>query len=132
MQIEEIEGPWSMYVAESVRLVCSGPDPFFAFDSSKPMLADQPTMKNLVECMLSGALRGRTIKLTGRTDPRGTAGLNADLGLRRAEKVKKFLVANGIEQGRIETASMGAEDAAQEPKDWARDRRVQIELVPSS
>jgi peptidoglycan-associated lipoprotein len=131
VQIEET-GPYSMFIVESIRLMCSGPDPFFAFDSSKPMLADQPTMKNLIDCMLTGALRGRTIKLIGRTDPRGTAGLNADLGLRRAEKVKQFLVANGIEQGRIETASMGAEDAAQDPKDWGRDRRVQIELVPSS
>ena len=128
--MEDVSGPYNMYVEESLRLMCAGPDPFFAFDSSKPLGDDQPTMKNLVLCMRSGALQGKTIKLVGHADPRGAAALNEQLGLQRAEKVKAFLVANGIDQARVETASVGAEDAAPGPKNWPTDRRVDIKLAP--
>jgi len=126
----EVDGLYSMYITESVRTLCSGPDPFFAFDSSKPKGDDQPTMRTLLSCMITGPLHGRTIRLIGHTDPRGTSEHNEDLGLRRAQKVKNFLVTNGIDQARVETASMGAEGAEQAPKDWGKDRRVQIQLVP--
>jgi outer membrane protein OmpA-like peptidoglycan-associated protein len=126
----EVDGLYSMYITEPVHSLCAGPDPFFAFDSSKPKSDDQPTMKTLLVCMISGPLQGRTIRLIGHADPRGTAEHNDDLGLRRAEKVKSFLVANGVDQARVETASMGAEGAEQAPKDWGKDRRVQIQLVP--
>jgi peptidoglycan-associated lipoprotein len=128
--VEEVDGPYSMFITEPVRTVCSGPDPFFAFDSSKTTTNDQPTMKTLVVCMISGPLRGKSIRLIGHTDPRGTDAHNDELGLRRAAKVKRFLVTNGIEQERIEVASMGAEGAALAPKEWGKDRRVQIQLVP--
>jgi peptidoglycan-associated lipoprotein len=126
----EVDGLYSMYITDPVRTLCSGPDPFFAFDSAKTKADDQPTMKTLVACMSEGPLRGKSIRLIGHTDPRGTATYNDDLGLARAEKVKKFLVTNGIEETRIETASMGAEGAAPAPKDWGKDRRVQIQLAP--
>lgn len=128
-EIEDIGGPYNIYVSETIR-VCSGPNPFFAFDVSKPMGGDQPTMRNLIACMVSGPLQGRTIKLIGHTDPRGTGAYNEQLGLQRAEKVKKFLVASGTDPARILIASMGAEDAATGPSSWPADRRVQIELVP--
>lgn len=125
----EIDLPYNMYVTESVRTTCAGPDPFFAFDTSKPTVADQPTMKNLVTCMTSGPLNGKSVRLVGHTDPRGTAEYNDKLGLERAAKVKRFLVANGIDEGRVQTATMGAEDAEQAPKDWPKDRRVEIQLA---
>jgi peptidoglycan-associated lipoprotein len=126
----EIDGLYSMYITESIRNVCSGPDPFFTFDSSKPTGPDQPTMRNLVDCMTSGALRGRSIRLIGHADPRGTDVHNDELGLKRAEKVKTFLVRSGVEQQRIEVASVGAEGAATAPAEWGKDRRVQIQLIP--
>jgi peptidoglycan-associated lipoprotein len=126
----EVDGPYSMYVTETVHRMCVGSDPFFAFDVSKPMGADQPTMKNLVLCMTSGPLQGKTIRLIGHTDPRGTAAYNLELGVKRAEKVKAFLVTNGIASARVETASMGAEDSAKAPKEWGTDRRVEVQLVP--
>ena len=125
----EIDLPYNMYVTDSVRTTCAGPDPFFAFDASKPTVGDQPTMKNLVTCMTSGPLSSKSIKLIGHTDPRGSPGYNDKLGLERAEKVKTFLVANGIGAARVQTATMGADEASQAPKEWARDRRVEIQLV---
>jgi peptidoglycan-associated lipoprotein len=128
-EVEEITGPYNMFVTRSIRDLCTGPDPFFSFDSSKPRSDDQPTMKILVACMLSGPLRGKTIKLIGHTDPRGSPTYNEHLGLERAKKVKLFLVTNGVEPNRVQTASIGAEGAAQAPKEWPQDRRVQIQLV---
>jgi peptidoglycan-associated lipoprotein len=86
-------------------------------------------MKNLVTCMTAGPLRGKGVKLIGHTDPRGSPGYNDKLGLERAEKVKTFLVANGVEATRVETATMGADEASQAPKEWARDRRVEVQLA---
>lgn len=125
----EIDLPYNMYVADSVRTTCAGPDPFFAFDTSKPTVNDQPTMKNLVTCMTSGPLNGKSVKLIGHTDPRGSVDYNDKLGLERAEKVKTFLVANGVDGARVQTATMGSDEASSAPKEWARDRRVEIQLA---
>lgn len=76
-------------------------------------------MKNLITCMTSGALRDTTIKLIGHADPRGTANYNEKLGLQRAEKVRAFLVGNGVDKARVQVASVGAEDAAPAPQEWA-------------
>jgi peptidoglycan-associated lipoprotein len=111
---------YSLYIVDSIRTLCSGPDPFFHFDSSKPDTMDQPTMMNLVTCMTSGPLRGKGIVLVGRTDPR------EKLGLERAERVKRYLVTKGIDDARIRTASLGKDDASPAPADWPSDRRVEV------
>ncbi len=126
----EIEGPYSMYLTESISSRCTGPDPTFSLDVSQPTSADQPTMKNLVACMTSGALKGRSILLIGHTDPTGTAEHNEKLGLERAEKVKAYLVSNGIGADRVSTATAGADSASSAPKDWGKDRRVEVRLAP--
>ncbi len=124
----EVDVLYSMYVDDSVRSTCAGPSPFFKLDSSKPA-GNEPTLQTLVNCMISGPLKGRSIKLIGRTDPRGTEDYNEKLGLERAEKVKKYLVTNGVDGDRVQTESLGKEDASPAPKDWAGDRRVEIQLV---
>jgi outer membrane protein OmpA-like peptidoglycan-associated protein len=120
----------NVYTAGTMPTECSGPDPFFKFDSARAAASKQPTMHNLAECMLSGALRGRSIKLTGRTDPRGSEEYNEALGLARAERIKKYLMSQGIDASRMQTASLGKDDASPAPKEWPLDRRVQIDLVP--
>ena len=118
-----------MYVAEPVRKVCAGSVPFFEFDSSDTRDTDQPTMQSLAECMTSGPLKGKSILLIGHTDPRGTSAYNEKLGLELAERVKRYLVAHGIESGRVEVKSLGKDEASPAPAEWARDRRVEIQLV---
>ena len=118
-----------MYVAEPVRKVCSGTAPFFEFDSSDTRDTDQPTMQALAQCMLSGPLAGKTIKLIGHTDPRGTPNYNEKLGLERAERVKHYLIAHGVDTSRVQVESVGEEEASPAPKDWAKDRRVEVQLV---
>lgn len=120
---------FSMYWADTVRTACSGPSPFFEFDSDALDKDGKSTMYNLAECMKSGALRDKRIRLIGRTDPRGTEEYNEKLGLERAEKVKAYMVRHGIDGSRIETTSYGKQDAHPSPAEWAGDRRVQIELA---
>ena len=86
-------------------------------------------MKTLADCMMSGSLRDKSIVLIGRTDPRGTEEYNEKLGLERAEKVKSFLVSQGVDGSRIRTTSLGKDDASPLPADWAGDRRVEVKLA---
>lgn len=119
---------YSMYVTEGVRTACAGPAPYFRFDSATTAKAD-PTLQTLANCMKDGALKGKTIRLVGRTDPRGTEEYNEQLGHERAKSVKKYLVKAGVDEGRVLTTSLGKEDASPAPQDWPSDRRVQIELA---
>jgi peptidoglycan-associated lipoprotein len=123
------EGGYAMYVAEPVRKICSGSPPFFEFDSSDTRGMDQPTMQTLADCMLTGPLGGKSIKLIGHTDPRGTPGYNDKLGLERAERVKHYLVTHGVDAARVQVESVGEEEASPAPKDWAKDRRVEVQLA---
>lgn len=123
------EGAYHMYVAPPVAQVCSGSAPFFEFDSSDTRDSDHPTMKVLAECMLSGALKGKSILLIGRTDPRGGDDYNEKLGLERAERVKRYLVDHGIDAGRVGVESHGEQAASAAPAGWAKDRRVEIQLA---
>jgi peptidoglycan-associated lipoprotein len=108
--------------------MCSGPAPFFEFDSVDTK-KDQPTMQMLANCMIDGPLRGKTIKLIGHTDPRGAVGYNDKLGLERAEKVKTYLLAHGVDANRVQTDTVGEDEANAAPEKWKTDRRVEIQLV---
>ena len=119
----------NLYVADNVRNVCAGSVPFFEYDSAKVEGEDKSSMNNLAQCMQHGPLQGKTIVLTGRTDPRGTEEYNEQLGLERADKVRQYLIRRGVEARRIKIASLGKTDASPFPKDWQGDRRVQIDLA---
>jgi len=121
--IHIIEGP-------TLRRYCIGQDPFFHFESDKLTPADEPGLYALAVCMKTGPLQGKRIRLTGRADPRGTAELNMKLGLERADRVKAFLVDQGVAADRIETATAGKVGAAPAPDRWRTDRRVDIDMVP--
>lgn len=119
---------YNLWLGDSVRSLCSGPAPFFQFDSADTK-GSQPTMQTLVNCMLDGPLKGKSIQLIGHTDPRGSPEYNDKLGLERAERVKRYLIANGVEANRVLTSSIGEEEASPSPADWPKDRRVEIQLA---
>lgn len=119
----------NMYWGENVFSICKGPSPFFEFDSAKVGATDKPTIQLLSACMVDGPLKGKNIELVGRTDPRGSEEYNEELGLARAQKVKNYLVTQGIPESRIKVSSLGKQDASPAPKDWAADRRVEIRLA---
>jgi len=67
----------------------------------------------------------------GHCDERGTREYNLALGQRRAEAVKNYLIALGIDANRMQTISYGKERPAvldHDEEAWAQNRRVVIVL----
>ena len=70
---------------------------------------------------------GLQITIEGHCDERGTAEYNQALGERRAEAAKDYLVAAGIDAGRIQTISYGKERpfaAGHDEGSWQQNRRA--------
>lgn len=70
--------------------------------------------------------------VVGHTDSVGTDAYNMKLGDRRAQAVKNFLVAQGLERSRIYTESKGEKQPVADNKTSqgrAKNRRVEIEVV---
>lgn len=93
---------------------------------------DQASLTDAARALLSAkvpVLQARPslrIRITGHTDDRGSSEYNLALGLRRAAEARAFLVASGIDAGRIEIASMGEEQPAVQGENeaaWSRNRR---------
>lgn len=120
---------YGVFISTTVKS-CSGLYPTFEFDSAKLDAEEQQGLRSLVQCMKTGPLRTRGVVVTGRTDPRGSEAYNDELGLERAARVKRYLVAHGISAERVQTASVGESDASPLPRDWPQDRHVQISEAP--
>jgi len=72
---------------------------------------------------------GRSLRLEGHADERGSREYNIGLGDRRAQAVRQALVLAGASNSQITTVSYGEERPAQAGHDeasWARNRRVEI------
>ena len=69
------------------------------------------------------------VVVEGHTDERGTVEYNLALGERRGLSVSRFLQANGVTAGQIETVSFGEERPAlmgHNEGSWSKNRRVEI------
>lgn len=104
--------------------------PKFDFDDATLTGADRDILDQIARCMLSGPLATRSIRLTGRADPRGEEEYNMALGARRAGSAHQYLRDIGVSPMRMNETSRGELDATgvDEPS-WARDRRVDITLI---
>jgi len=72
------------------------------------------------------------VRIEGNCDMRGTMLYNLDLGLRRADTAKQFLVRLGVDPSRIETVSFGFDRYRVQGNDeWAYryNRRDEIRIV---
>jgi peptidoglycan-associated lipoprotein len=105
-------------------------DAFFAFDSARLTSTDKSPLDAVARCFTQGPLAGRSMRLVGRADPRGTSDYNMTLGLSRADAVAAYLDSHGLPASRTPTTSRGALDATgTDENGWARDRRVDILLA---
>ena len=74
-----------------------------------------------------------TVKLEGNCDEWGSDEYNFALGLKRADAVKKSLVAEGVNAGSITMVSYGESNPTCSDKTrdcWAKNRRVDFKLLP--
>ena len=121
----------SLHVAPEIAQLCGLPSfkaaPHFGFDSTQLAPEDRDILSAVAKCMSDGPLRGRSLALVGRTDPRGETEYNFGLGEARADSVRRYLRDLGIAPERVAPSSSGELDAlgTNEPS-WSLDRRVDI------
>ncbi len=121
----------SVSISDEIRSKCGIPDAdaYFTFDSSRVTQKNRSPLDAVAKCFTSGPLRGRSVKLVGRADPRGQSDYNFTLGQSRADAVGKYLSARGLDQGKTQATSRGAMDASgTDEGTWQRDRRVDVLL----
>ncbi len=101
------------------------------FDYDRALLTDEAKRTlNENAAWLKTNARARVI-VEGHCDERGTNEYNLALGERRAKAVRDYLVAAGIEGGRLRTISYGKErplDPGHDEAAWRVNRRAQFTL----
>jgi outer membrane protein OmpA-like peptidoglycan-associated protein len=107
--------------------------PKFDYDKDELTADDRAVLDQIATCLTTGALKGRTVDLIGRADPRGTEEYNLGLGSRRAGSVSAYLGRLGVGQPQMAVTTRGALDATgTDEATYAADRRVDIQLQPKA
>ncbi len=96
-------------------LVVGLSDVFFEFDSAIISPDVRPSLDRTAEWLRTST--SRRVVIEGHADERGTNEYNLVLGERRAQALKRYLVASGIEERRIKIVTYGEE------KPFCRDQR---------
>jgi peptidoglycan-associated lipoprotein len=83
---------------------------YFAFDKSAIKWLDHSKLNDVADFMKHNAQV--SIRIEGNCDERGTEEFNRELGVRRAEASRDYLVRLGIDSARIQTLSRGKDNPA--------------------
>jgi len=101
----------------------------FEFDASQVSTRDH-NLDRLADCLSSGNLKDRNVRVVGYTDPRGSDDYNKALGQSRAETVASYLSSHGVKSDKIITKSRGKDvEVGKDNEGYAFDRRVEIGLA---
>jgi len=103
---------------------------FFEFDSDD--ITGQAEEKLRAKAEILRANPGLRLRIEGHADQRGSTEYNLALGQRRAESVRAWLSAYGIDEGRLTTLSYGKERLLDEGNDeaaYARNRRAEFVIT---
>ncbi len=105
---------------------------YFKIDRKRVRHAFRPALDRLAG-FLKKHEEIRLVRISGHADPTGSPAWNAKLSLLRAEAVKAYLVAQGVEPDRLYPSGEGcehpviAEDVSEDG--LARDRRVVFQIL---
>ena len=105
---------------------------YFDFDKFN-IRSDMQDKVSADATLANGAASNFTVKLEGNCDEWGSDEYNFALGLRRANTIKKALVAEGVNANRITMVSYGESNPTCSDKTrdcWAQNRRVDFKLLP--
>jgi peptidoglycan-associated lipoprotein len=122
-ETEEMTGPAPG--SQEDLVVSVGDRVFFDFDQSDLTPEARETVEKLAIWL--GNFPQVRLLIEGHTDERGTREYNLALGERRANSVKEYLVALGVDPNRLETISFGEERPAvlgSNEEAWAQNRRA--------
>lgn len=125
-----------VFIDDALAAACAiprDPEPYFEYDSAAAEPEDNPLLRRLADCLVTGPLSGRKVELRGYTGPSGATELvDGDTSMARAESVRSFLLVQGVAPEGI-TVRPGGETGAMPdgPSDWPHERRVDIVLLPS-
>ncbi len=100
---------------------------YFAFDSAGLSDGTKATLDANADWLLNHP--GIHVLIEGHCDERGTVEYNLNLGQRRSDSVREYLVSKGIDSNTLHTISYGEERPLVEGHDeaaWAQNRRVQF------
>jgi peptidoglycan-associated lipoprotein len=112
-----------------LKITASAANPKFDTDQDELTADDRAVLDQIATCLTTGALKGKTISLIGRADPRGTEEYNLGLGSRRAGSVSKYLGRLGVGEPQMAVTTRGALEASgTDEASWKQDRRVDIQL----
>lgn len=100
---------------------------YFDFDSFVIREEFRPVIE--VHARFLAANRDRKVVVQGNTDDRGSREYNLALGQKRAEAVRRALVAVGVAEDQIEAVSFGEEKPkalGNDEASWAENRRADL------
>lgn len=104
--------------------------PKFDYNDDSLTQGEKTVLDAIAKCLTTGPLKGRTVELVGRADPRGETEYNMTLGAKRAKQVNSYLGQLGVGAGQMRDTSRGELDATGKDEDgWRKDRRVDVKLV---
>ncbi len=101
---------------------------YFEFDQSDIRPEDYGTLRAHADYLANN--RNLSITVEGHADERGSREYNIALGERRANTVKRFLEAEGVDPNQLSTVSYGEERPEMSGSDehaWARNRRAVLD-----
>jgi peptidoglycan-associated lipoprotein len=104
--------------------------PQFRYNDDDLLPDDRVVLDTIAKCLTNGVLKGRSVRLIGRADPRGTDEYNLALGSKRSSAVSEYMNEHGIKIAQLVETTRGAIDATgTDEAGWRNDRRVDIVLV---
>jgi len=102
---------------------------YYALDKYEVTAQYRPVVEEMAKWLMAN--NAAKVTIAGHCDERGTREYNLGLGARRANSVKKALVASGIQEDRIETISYGKDRPLVEGSNeaaWALNRTSIIKV----